>query len=771
MSISLPRCFFWILLFGFGLLASPATAQKQLADATSTPASSTTRFAPNVKPALHIPKREGPIEIDGVLDEAAWQQAAHARNFSETFPDDQMKPPIDVSVYVTYDDHHFYVAYQIKDDPNAIRANLSDRDQIWNDDYSGILLDTNGDGQEVYFIAANPIGIQGDTRISRGNEDLSFNLVYESEGQLTEDGYQIEMAIPFRSLRFPQRDVQEWEATFWITHPRDSRNTYSWAAMDRDNPCMSCQFGALNGMRGVESGKNLEILPSITGAQSGALRDFDNPNSAFDNNRINVDPSLDLKYGISSDLTADLTINPDYSQIEADAAQVDVNTTFALSFPERRPFFQEGSDLFRTPIDIVYTRSINNPIAAGKLTGRFGSTNVAYIGARDNTSPLLLPFEESSALVSVGKSISNLVRVQHNFPDNSYIGALATDRRLEDGGAGSTLGVDGTFRFLTNYQLEGHFVASRTEEPDAPALSDGLDYTFDDGNHTAALDGETFGGHALYASFERDARHWNFDFDYWETSPTFRADNGFVTQNNYRAFIAYQGYTFYTDNISFINRIRPFVSARREWNFDAVRKDESINTGVSFSMIRQTQFWTEYTLRRERFQDIDFDDLREWEIGLESQLSEKIGLGTELELGRDIARNLDAPETGNSLEFSAWGTLRPTQRLKLQPSFTYAELSDRGSNDNFFRGYIARIRTDYQFTRRFFLRTVVQYNDFAERLDVDPLFTYRINPFTVFHVGSTHTFDSYPGQLRGEDRFLQQTQRQFFFKFQYLIRT
>ena len=305
-------------------------------------------------------------------------------------PGDQTQPSIDITTYLAYDDENLYVAYVIEDDPAAIRANLSDRDAIWQDDYAGMILDPNGDGQSLYFIASNALGIQGDTRISPNNEDMGFNLIFKSEGKITDTGYQIEMAIPFKSLRFPNTDVQTWRATFWITHPRESRNTYSWAAMSRDNPCWSCQFGTLNGIVGVKSGKNLEILPAFTGAQAGALNDAGDPDSGFDDGRIDIEPSLNLKYGITSELTLDATINPDFSQIESDVAQIDVNSTFALFFPERRPFFQEGADLFNTEIQTVYTRSINDPIVANKLTGRFGSTNVAYIGARDNTSPLML---------------------------------------------------------------------------------------------------------------------------------------------------------------------------------------------------------------------------------------------------------------------------------------------------------------------------------------------------------------------------------------------
>lgn len=729
-------------------------------------------FIPNIKPGLDIPYLESAISIDGELDDAGWMGAAQASNFSETYPDDQAKPPIEVKVYLTYDDANLYIAYKIFDDPSAIRANLSDRDRIWQDDYSGMLLDTNGDGQEVYFIAANPLGIQGDTRSSRGREDVTFDLVYESDGKVTEDGYQIEMAIPFRSLRFPKRDIQSWKATFWITHPRDSRNTYSWAAIDRDNPCFTCQFGSLSGMQGVKSGNNLELLPSLTGSQSGILRDFDTPAAGIDNDRVHAEPSLDVKYGITSDLTADVTLNPDFSQIEADAAQIDVNSTFALSFEERRPFFQEGSDLFRTFLETVYTRSINDPIVASKLTGRFGNTNVAYIGARDINTPLLLPFEESSSLVRGGKSISNIVRLQQNFENNSFIGALVTDRRLEAGGSGSTVGLDGAVRFLKKYTLEGQFVTSFTDEANDPGLSEVLsDDTFDGGQHTIALDGESFWGNAFYASIDRSARHWNFDVTYQQYSPTFRADNGFITQNDNRRLTLFQGYTFYPDNIGFIERINTFVEAARIWNFAGTKKDEWIAPILSVRMKRQTSVNLFYALSRELFRDIQFDGIRRFNVSVYSNFSEPVQLGFSATTGRAIARNLETPELGRNFNFSTSATLRPTQRLNLQPNFTYAALTDLDTGEAFFSGYIARMRGTYQFTRRFLLRGVVQYNDFSERLEIDPLFTYRINPFTVFHIGSTHRLDTFDNRPDDPSRFLRQTSRQFFFKFQYLVRT
>ena len=280
-----------------------------LAHAQSFNEPETAHFVPNELPSLFPPRITEELDIDGDLNEPGWFAAARAVNFSETFPGDQTEPPIGVTAMVTYSQTFLYVAFMVRDDPKAVRANLSDRDAIWQDDYVGLLLDPHGDGQAMYFIASNPVGIQGDTRIGSNFEDDGFNLLYESKGKITASGYQVEMAIPFKGLRFPDREVQEWRGTFWITHPRQSRSTYSWAAISRDNPCWSCQLGSISGLRGVKSGKNLEILPAIVGASVGELRDEGNPNSGFDTRRARIEPSLNLKYGRGSCINALLALS------------------------------------------------------------------------------------------------------------------------------------------------------------------------------------------------------------------------------------------------------------------------------------------------------------------------------------------------------------------------------------------------------------------------------------------------------------------------------
>lgn len=743
-----------ILLFGLG--AHLAYSQ----NGTST-------FQPNLKPALEIRRTAGAIQIDGELHDAGWAGAARVANFAETRPGDQTKPPVETETLVAYDEAYFYLAFIAHDDPKAIRSSLRDRDQIWADDNVGIILDTYGDAAWAYEIFMNPFGIQGDLRWTPQGEDDGFNMIFDSRGRITDSGYQVEVAIPFSSLRFPDKPAQTWRATFWRNHPRDSRRQYSWSALSRDNPCFPCQFGTLTGIENVKPGGTFELLPSVIGFQSGQIRDFDTPTSGLANSKADGAASLGVQYAFTPSLTAEATYNPDFSQVESDAAQIDVNAAFALFYPERRPFFQEGNDLFPSWQNVFYTRSINDPVVAAKLTGRMNRTSLAYVGARDEHSPIVIPFEERSAILQAGRSTSNVLRLKRTFLENSYVGGLLTDRRLDGGGAGTVVGVDGILRFSKNYQFEGQALFSRTQEPNNTGLTAATSQRqshFARGKYTTAFDGESFGGHALYASLERDARHWSFDFDYWAASPAFRADNGFITSNDNRQLILWTAYSFYP-NSKVLDRFNPSVTAGRFWNYANVRKDNWIRPAINFQFKAQTNVFIGSVFSTERFREKEFPGIRRIEFNVNSNFSDPLTLGFYWSHGRFIARNLADPVLGRGNDFQMWATIKPMQRLIIQPEYAYSELHHPDGRE-IFNGYILRTRFNYQFTRELFLRLITQYNDFSRGFNIEPLLSYKLNAFTIFYIGSTHQYlDLDPNR-----NDLTQTARQFFMKFQYLVR-
>ncbi len=771
-----------VLLACAGLLASPASGQQKnrstsgKTDLATAVASRTEFTGPQFRPEITVPRTTDAVVVDGVLDDAVWQHAAAATGFSENFPVEHAEPPIGITALMAYDDEHLYVAYVIEDDPVHIRANFSERDQIWQDDYSGFILDTNGDGQTQYFVAANPLGIQGDTRMGPNGEDVSFDLIFHSAGRVTESGYQLEFAIPFKSLRFPESEEQVWRMTHWITHPRESRNTYSWAATDRSDPCNACLLGYVHGLRGISPGRNIEVLPALTGSQSAS-----SPvgGGGLDQGRLLMEPSLNMKFGLASNVTVDATVNPDFSQIESDAAQIDVNSTFALSYPERRAFFQEGADLFETPIDAVYTRSINSPIAAAKVSGRVGDWTVGTITARDETSPVLIPLAESSRLVSGGRSLSNILRARRSFEDGSFVAALATDRRLDDGGAGSLVGLDGMIRFRTNYRLEGQAIVSRTEEARLAAGepgsvgSGGFDGHFADGRHTVALDGESFTGHAFMGRIARNARHYNFRVEYGESSPTFRTDNGFETSNDRRRINAHHSYTLFPENNPVMDRVNGWMGVQRSWFFDGDLREEWMSIGTNLTFKRQTSLTLEFFRSTEQFRGQKFTGMNRGWFFVNSTPSRRIQLNGNVSFGEGIHRSA-TPEPGRDVGINMNATVRLAGRMRVSPSINYSRMTAADDGETLFSGYIFRTRVSYQATRALSARLVTQYNDFAGALLLDPLITYRVNPFTVMHFGSTHTLQDHlvDGSGATAPRFeFGQTSRQIFFKLQYLLRT
>jgi len=465
-------------------------------------------FTPNVRPALVVHAASGKIVIDGDLSDGGWKGAASAGGFTEISPGDQVKPQVDTKVLITYDHDRLYVAFIAEDEPSSIRASFRARDDIFSDDFVGLILDTYDNAAWAYEIFVNPLGVQGDLRWTPQGEDTGFDVVFDAEAKITADGYQVEMAIPFKSLRFPDEEEQDWRVSFFRVRPRDSRRQYSWATVSRDDPCFLCQLGYLKGIHGVRPGSSLEFIPTLVGSQSGELKDFTDPGSGFHNNKPDAEPSFSLRYGFTSSVSTELAVNPDFSQVESDVAQIDVNTTFALYFPERRPFFQEGSDLFRTWWNVVYTRTINDPSIALKTTGRTSRTSFVALAARDEHTPLVLPFEEQSIVVETGKSYAGIMRGRRTIKEDSYVGAIATGRWYEGGGFNGVMGADGLARFRKNYILKSQILWSKTTEPDKPALTEGAGLVkFDSGKHTVALDGESLEGYGIYAGFARSARH------------------------------------------------------------------------------------------------------------------------------------------------------------------------------------------------------------------------------------------------------------------------
>ena len=727
-------------------------------------------YQPTKRPTLVASRTAVEIVVDGNLDEAGWRQAVRAGNFAEHFPGDQTEPPVKTEGMLTYDDRNLYVAFLCHDDPKTLRATYGERDDIFMDDNIAFLLDTYGDAAWAYEFFVNPYGIQGDIIWSRnGDEDTRYDFIWTSSARVTDSGYQVEIAIPFASLRFPNRTGQSWRVDFWRNHPRDRRRQYSWAAYDRNEPCWPCQWGTVSGIAGVTGGRGWEILPSVIGYQRGALSDDEEADRNFANDDPDGELSLSGKYSIGPDLTAEATFNPDFSQVESDAAQIEVNTTNALYYSERRPFFQEGSDLFETELSAVYTRMINDPQVAAKVTGRPGRTNVAFLVARDERSPIILPFAESSRSVLAGKSVSEVLRLRRTFGEDSYIGLTATDRRFDRGGSGTFAGLDGAVRLAQNYRFEWQAARSFTREPEDSTLTAKLEgIRFDENRRTAAFDGEEFSGHAAFGRLARDGRHFSAQLTYTERSPAYRADLGFDTNNNRRQGGFWGEYTFFID-AGILDRLFIESNVERVWNFDNRRQDEWAWLEVSGQFKGQTFVFASYMRSRERFKELYFPEIMRVEVGAESDFSHRVQFGFEVIRGHTIARRQNPPVMGDETYLEVWASLKPTDRLRIEPQLEFNKSDERYTGKRLYQGYITRWKTSYQFTRELSLRLIVQYDDFERDWQIDPLVSFRLNPFSMFYIGSTYDYRRFRGTVPSQQSEWLLASRQFFLKLQYLI--
>lgn len=754
-NFSKARCFLFIIV-GLAFLISPVFA--------STP------FEPTFGPTLEVGKTAGAIDIDGKLGDPGWSGATVAGNFSEYRPGDNTEPEVKTEAFITYDDDHVFVAFVCYDDPKAIRATMCQRDQFDGDDMVGLLIDTYGDATWAYEFFVNPYGIQLDFLWSNvADEDNGVDFIWKSAAQVTDSGYQVEIAVPFASIRFPNEQEQTWKLDFWRNRPRESRKQYSWAAIDKNEQCWPCQWGTVTGIKDVHPGKGIEILPTVVAYQSGSLNDVADQGARFLNSDPEGELSLGGKYSIASNVTVEATINPDFSQIEADAAQIDVNSTTALFYPERRPFFQEGRDIFRTLFNSFYSRMIGDPQLAAKFTGRMGRTAVGFLTAYDENTPYMIPLEERTRIVNSGKSLANVFRGSQALGDNSMIGIFLSDRRFEKDGSGTVAALDGNIRLSKNYSIDGQYIATHTREPDDTSLTSEMgDIGFDNEKHTVAFDGESYYGTAFITRLRRDARVWNFFIDYNQVSPSYRTEVGFDPVMNYRNLTVWSGYYIYPKS-SIFDQIVPQAYVSRRWNFDGVRKSE--DNGISLDgriKIAQTYFSLAYFDGYEFWGGVEFDYLWRVDFYVGSRISDQFGYDFNFRRGRGIARYALVKNNETSMSVSL--ILKPVDRLIIEPDVDYYKSTTIDTKEELFEGYITRTRFQYQANRELSFRLVVQYDDFYQTWDVDPLLTYRVSSFSVLYAGSTYDYVNMVVEPDPQSRW-KMTSRQFFVKLQYLFQT
>ena len=412
--------------------------------------------------ATQIPHIEGGIVVDGLLDESVWSQATVIDLPYEISPADNTPAPVRTTMRMATTRDALYIAVHAADpDPSKIRAHLTDRDGAFRDDFVGVMLDTFDDRRRNYEFFVNPLGVQMDLirEEATGNEDDSWDGLWTSAGRITAEGYDVEIRIPFSTLRFRGGEgPKRWGVIAFRAYPRSVRHQLANVTVPRGGNCLLCHASKFEGMEGVQQGRNLEVVPTltITDAQSRDRR-----GGEWRGDGVRIEPGLDVSWAPSPNLTLNATINPDFSQVESDQAQLDLTSNFALYFPEKRPFFMEGADYFNTPFQVLYTRQIADPDFGLRVTGRSGSGAYGAFVARDATTQLLLPGVLGSSFTVLDQTSDVAVgRYRHDLDEHTSVGVVATARQGDDY-RNSVAGVD------TRWQKGRHTVIAQLLRSDS----------------------------------------------------------------------------------------------------------------------------------------------------------------------------------------------------------------------------------------------------------------------------------------------------------------
>ena len=704
----------------------------------------------------------GNIELTGRLSDPAWKLATPVTLDYEVQPGENAPARERTLVYVLYNLDYIYFGFNCLDSTaQRMRANMTDRDQMMDDDFAAVLLDTYGTMQGAYEFFVNPYGIQGDAMRTGNNEDFSFDCVWYSSAQVSDSGYTAEFAIPFKSLRFPSSPKQHWILELVRNLPRDSRYMTSWTTIARNNPCIPCQSGTLDGIEGITASNNLELLPYVMGIQSGSLNDVGDPNSKFAGGPIAGRVGAGLKYAPTSTFAVAGVVNPDFGEVESDATQISINNPFAIFYPEKRPFFLEGADLFTTTAQVFYSRMINDPIVSTKITEKSGSFSLAYLGAEDRESPFIIPGEEGSDFVGSGlKSWNSVLRGKYTLGKESFVGGLVTARDFAH--AHNYVGtIDWNIAFGGTFYFAGQAGLSDTKEIEDTTLFSS-DRRFGSTPYTASFDGERYSGSGLQMDLQCNARNYSFDLGAVGVTPTFQAQDGFITSNDFRQLSFWQGYTVYFDN-AFVDNASLQTNSGVKFNYDGTRKFVGSSIQAQANLKGQTYVYVYYyPLDNEMFHGVQFNNLYRTEAYLNTKPINSFSFNIWAQMGRLLYRT-DAPQLGRGYNLSGEIVLKPTDNASLDFTYAHSRLWSYYSDELFYDGYIARTSVVYQFSPQFFVRLISQYDEFARQLQIDPLLSFKLNPFTVFYAGSTHNFTNFDAPYG-----MTRTVQQFFVKLQYL---
>jgi Domain of unknown function (DUF5916) len=696
-------------------------------------------------------KTTTPPAIDGRLDDAVWADAPSVVLAKTFIPDFGRDPSERTVASMAYDEENLYFAFKCFDrEPDKIKAAVANRDTIRADDFICINLDSFNDRQSLYAFYVNPLGIQTDSRFAGGVEDFSVDFVWSSAGRLDPDGYSVELAVPFKSIRYAGSKRVEMSIFFERRISRRSEHS-SYPALDPARGYFFLTQMMPLELEDIKQYTLLEVLPAVT-YRDGAER----VEGVLVGDRGVGDAHLTGKYGITSQLILDGTWNPDFSQVEADAGQVDVNLRYDLFFPEKRPFFLEGSEMFQLAgtsesdplVAAVHTRKIIDPLVGFKLSGKVGRRDtVASILALDG-SPQGEPGWAAGDDKTAGFAV---LRYKRAVGSDGYLGAFYTGRE-HGGGANQVAGLDGQLRLTKSSQIGFHGFGSWTR----PVPADG-----------AALG--TTPGQALGINYLYDTRDLNLSFSFYDISTDFETAAGYLTRPGVAGIVASAAPRFYPRS-RFFRKVVPTVSVSGTKDLPSGLYETSDVLGVTVLLPGNTSVQLLGHYSTEIFNELRFDTSGGL-FQVQSQVSKALSVRGLYARARSI-RYVADPYQGYGNRVTGTMTYKPSEKFDLTGSLTFSDFFRSSTGEKEYGYAIWRGRLTYQMNRYLFFRGVVEYNSFYREMLTDFLASFTYIPGTVLQLGYGSLYDRTEwanGEYRDAGRFLEM-KRGLFFKASYLWR-
>ena len=719
-----------------------------------------------------VARASGLIKVDGVLDESAWTSAAVIPLPFEWQPGDNIPSPVKTECLVTYDSRNLYVGFRCFDpEPRKIRAHLMDRDDtdtLILDDHISFMVDSFNDERRAFQFRVNPLGVQADANFSEseGYEDFSWDAIWSAAAKITDWGWALEVAIPLSQLRFHSSEApQTWGFSAERSWPRDSRHRMTSHPRSRSVNCILCQFNKLTGFKGVTPGRNIEIDPTFTAGRTDAMDMSGYPDAPLARGKVDAQPGVTAKWGITPNLILNATANPDFSQVEADVAQLEINRRFALYYPEKRPFFLEGADFFLTPVQAVFTRTVADPLWGTKLTGKTGRTAMGFFADQDEITNLVFPSNQGSMQASLGQdAYGGVFRLRQDVGKMSTLGVLYTGRVGSDY-YNHLAGTDGFFRLDQKNSITFQFLHSETAYPEAVALS----YGQKEGR---------FGGNAVNLQYQYASRSWIVTAGYADLSPGFRADYGFVPRVDTRDLAAMIFRQIWGKPKSWYNYIRLGAAGEFIYDHDGTLTDRNLTLGLLIRGDLETQLNIHGSFSRTFYDGQYFDTA----YGAAAFLIRPFS-GSEIGFQGQAGQSIDYVNSRLADVFSVgpYGSFSLLRHLNLVLSHAFERLFLGG--ETIYTANLSQAKLVWNFNVKSFVRAIVQYQDLKQNpamygFPVDTrtkglftqfLFSYKLNPRTVLFLGYSDNamggvFDSWLGPERIG---ITKTDRTFFLKIGY----